>query len=125
MFGNSVNPGLLPRSLKALLDIRARVLRGVEENNRIMALKENSDKPNQNENTNDGLFTINGDKILEFRIFVEAYEIYNDELNDLLKKEKTVASLSKQKLQIKEKDNQRIFIKGILAPLFVLRLTPL
>ena len=124
ILGNAANAGLFSRSMKALLDIRARVLRGVEENSRMMILKETSEKSasmkNQSESAGDHLLTINGEKVLDFKIFVEAYEIYNEEINDLLKKDKSAASTSKQKLQIKEKDNQRVFIKGRFLLTYIL-----
>ena len=107
LIGNSSSPGMLPRIMRVLLDMKIKLMQGLSDE---MIGFSSQDKENSAGNEN-------GDQVVDFKVQFEAYEIYNEEIYDLLKenkKDKMQGGIQfKQRLQLKEKDSQRIFIKGI------------
>lgn len=54
-------------------------------------------------------------KLADLKVFLESFEIYNEDIYDLLldnKKDKISGSIIRPKLQMKEKDKGRVYIKG-------------
>lgn len=52
----------------------------------------------------------------DIKIFLESFEIYNEDIYDLLaesKKDKISGTLIRPKLQMKEGDNKKVYVKGL------------
>jgi len=112
IMGNTVNEGLLPRLIRVLLEMKNKVLPGTVEDiheiehEQVDGVQWLVDK-----------FEREGERIIDFKIHYEAFEIYNEEIYDLLKenkKDKITGAQIKQKLQLKDKDTQKVFIRGNL-----------
>jgi len=54
-------------------------------------------------------------KLTQMKVYLESFEIYNEDIYDLLadaKKDKISGNLIRPKLQMKEGDNRKVYIKG-------------
>jgi len=114
IIGAKDNPGILPRAIHLFLNAKQMIM-------------ENIDNPNQTINI-DGMLELNLEKISTIQnhpeyklssvnLAVESYEIYNEDIYDLLcepKKDKGGA-YTRQKLQMKEGENRKVFIKGNIS----------
>ena len=94
LIGNSSSPGMIPRIMRVLLDMKIKMMQGLSDE---MIGFSSNDKENAPGNEN-------GDQVVDFKVQFEAYEIFNEEIYDLLKenkKDKMQAGIqSKQRLQL-------------------------
>ena len=54
-------------------------------------------------------------KLSDMQLYIESYEIYNEDIYDLLatyKKDRFSININRPKMQMKEKDNRKAYIKG-------------
>ena len=110
IMGNTVNQGLLPRLIRVLLEMKNKVVPGIVED-----IQDFEQQHTEEMQWLVDKFEREGERIIDFKLYYEAFEISNEEIYDLLKenrKDKASGTQIKQKLQLKDKDNQKVFIRG-------------
>ena len=114
IIGTKADPGILPRSIKTLLTACDKIMTNLNYNNTEASLFADDQIDIKLENVLN-LPNHPEYKLADLKVCLEAFEIYNEEIYDLLpdtKREKISGALIRPKLQMKEKDNRRVYIKG-------------
>jgi len=113
IIGSKLDAGILPRSIRLLLAACDQI-------------HENIRNETENEFSIDELKGIKMENVLalqnhpeyrltDLKVHLESFEIYNEDIYDLLadaKKDKVSGNLIRPKLQMKEGDNRKVYIKG-------------
>lgn len=110
LVGTTEDPGILPRSIEVLLDMKTRIVHGLSEKV-TQWLSQGQDTGLMKtlevfEDKSKDLDGNGGGQAVDLRIYIEAFEIYNEEVYDLLKdpkKENSTGLEPKQKVLLKGK----------------------
>jgi len=121
--GSTAEPGILPHSIKMLLDMKTKVtqerlqkaLKGVAQN-----IIENEDKGKMSEGAKESPKQDNREKIVEMKVYLEAFEVDNQGYYDLLKdaKKGKTNQYNNKFMGNKEKARQPALLKGNLLSSF-------
>ena len=111
IIGTKEDPGILPRSLAILNQVKDFIDKNCHNPNAILDLGEF-------EFAMSSVFWLGDDKELKItsaNLYFEAFEIYNEDIYDLLPGpiDRKIIGMNKPKLQIKEKENRQIYIKDL------------
>lgn len=119
ILGSQADPGILPRSIKMLLDIKEIIVKKQVEK---VLKSSNLDKSREcleiqeiSKETSNQIPEGNKLRIVDLKVYLEAFEINNDDLSDLLKenkKERTQGQKTKQRYYGKAASKQEVTLKG-------------
>lgn len=114
IIGTKTDSGILPRTIKLLESACNQIKLALNNNTLTDALIIDNLVEIKMEN----ILTLSNHpeyRLVDIKLHLESFEIYNEDIYDLLsesKKDKISGNLIRPKLQMKEKDNRRVFIKG-------------
>jgi len=115
IIGPSQDPGILPRSIELILNYCNQIFDTMIKDSISLETTENLSGGLKMENI---LILQNHPEyaLKDIKIFLESFEIYNEDIYDLLaeyKKDKISGNLIRPKLQMKEGDNKKVYVKGL------------
>ena len=108
--GTKEDPGILPRSFAILNEVKNFINTNSGNPNAILELPEF-------EFAMSSVYWLSGESDLTLRsadLLFESFEIYNEEIYDLIAspKDRKKSAFGRPKLQMREKDNKKCYIKG-------------
>ena len=112
IMGRKNDSGILPKTLKTLIDVKTKIEAHINDPNAVIELSP--------------MHEIRMEKFIKLaeypdykfesvKLYLESFEIYNEEIYDLLienKKDRLTGQIIRNKLNMKEKDNKKVYIKG-------------
>ena len=110
--GRKNDSGILPKTLETLINVKTKIEAYVNDPNAVIELSP------MHEIKMEKFITLAGYPDYKFesvKLYLESFEIYNEEIYDLLienKKDRLTGQILRNKLNMKEKDNKKVYIKG-------------